>query len=81
MATELERFRDHCRAMATAKPGTKVKAHWHGALRPAVTLPVGDMSDDDRILWGRMAAEASAYLVQDPDVVVREPAPDDAPLF
>lgn len=81
MATELERFRDHCRRMAEAEPGTRVKANWHGANRPQVTLPVGEMSDGDRLLWGRMAAEAAAFIERDPDVVVVEPCPEDVALF
>jgi hypothetical protein len=80
VATELERFRDHCRRMAESTPSTRVKANWHGG-REDVTVAVGEMSDADRMLWARMAAEASAYLAHDPDVVAAEPAPDDVPLF
>ena len=86
MASELERFRDHCRKMAESTPTTRIRAEWGSSSNPGgrdLTIPVGEMSDTDRLLWGRMAAEAAAYLVQDPDVVseVAEPAPDDVPLF
>lgn len=81
MPSELQRFRDHCRRMAEATPSTIVKVKYVSGREE--TVRVGEMSDADRLLWGRMAAEAAAYLVLDPDVVseVAEPAPDEVPLF
>lgn len=52
MSPQLAAFVKHCRRMTTA-------AH-----RPDCTTPdtcAGCITDRDRVLWGRLAAEAAAY--------------------
>lgn len=71
MATDLEAFRDHCRAMAT---GRQHRADCPAILRklPWAKTPPGDgcVPAADRALFGRLANEIDAYLT-----------PDDAPLW
>jgi hypothetical protein len=72
--TELERFRDHAAEMATAEHvpdcAGMVGAVWGlKHVRPDPACP-GCLTDADRALWARLAAEIDDYL-----------AADDAPLW
>lgn len=84
MATALERFRDHCRRMAESTPDTRIRAQWgtSPSREPETTLPVGPISDADRMLWARMAAEATAFIERDPDADVEsDVSAEEVPLF
>lgn len=60
--SDLAAFRDHCRAMATSTPTTRLPQQF-GSQR--VVCMVGDISDADRALWKRLADEIDAYLGHD----------------
>lgn len=68
--TDLETFRDHAARMSTAKHADSCSA-WVGRrltpVHPDPSCP-GCVSDADRALWARLAAEVADYL-----------APDEAP--
>ena len=70
MASDLERFRDHCREMATAVHKPTCHGHrpstwgWAREIHPDPKCP-GCVTDADRALWARLAAEIDAYLTTD----------------
>lgn len=61
MASDLARFRDHCRAMAQSRPTDRISAVWHPG-EAAFAMPVGEISDAERDLWRRLADEVDRYL-------------------
>lgn len=66
--SDLERFRDHAAAMATAvhKPTCHRPSTWGWAreIHPDPACP-GCVTDADRALWARLATEIDAYLTTD----------------
>lgn len=68
--SDLTAFRDHAAEMATAvhKPDCYAETTdswgWTKRVRPDPACP-GCVTDDDRALWARLAAEIDAYLTTD----------------
>jgi len=64
--SDLTDFRDHARAMATAKhrPECMVRDNPWTKTHPTPGC-AGCVTDEDRALWSRLADEATAYLQHD----------------
>lgn len=65
--TELELFRDHCRKMSSARHTPECSLPRPGFwldIKPNPKCP-GCVSDADRALFARLAAEVDAYLTTD----------------
>lgn len=76
----LETLRAHARAMANSTPKTRIPVQQGGYHQQPVKMRVGEMSDEERALWVRLADEAERFISGDVAPEDRTPGPDDVPL-
>lgn len=66
--------------MADSKPTDRIAANWSGAR--VETVPVGELSEGERVLWRMLADEADGFV--EAEAAAAEDAAaavDDDPLF
>ncbi len=69
--SDLTRFRDHCRRMATAKhrPDCKSIDPYRRYMKPNPAICGGGcITLKDRLLWSRLADEADRFITNPPDL-------------
>lgn len=80
--SDLSRFAEHCRRMATSTPATRI-TRYVGPTRRRVDEPIGPIPDRERALWQQLAHEIDTYLHphhdDDPATVPLDLTPEDSP--
>lgn len=74
MTSDLERFRDHARDMADATHRPDCTGIREGRWGPLAVHPHPDcggcVTDDDRVIWTRLATETEVYLARNTDATL-----------